>query len=164
MKLLFSHFRCNVQSNLITLSTCLKDDILMQWCKSLIKRTENCITFSLKLTFASTHTYVHCRLENDLTPEKFSRKTEGAILKSATAQFETWSYFHFSLASKREALYLSLEMRYSKNFKNGNFLPYGPKFWSYSTFFQTQPMLRNSTIACTPIKKENFTQSKRVLS
>ena len=57
IQLLFRHFRCNVQSNPITLSTCLKDDILMQWCKSLIKRTENCVTFSLKLTtFVSTHT------------------------------------------------------------------------------------------------------------
>ena len=67
IQLLFRHFRCNVQSNPITLSTCLKDDILMQWCKSFIKRTENCLTFSLKLTltFISTHT-LQARKESNL--------------------------------------------------------------------------------------------------
>ena len=78
----------------------------------------------------------HCRVEQNLTSKKFPRETEGAILTSATRWFENWSYFHFWLASKREAQYLSLEMSYSKNFKNGNFLHPMTQLLIIHNFFQ----------------------------
>ena len=78
----------------------------------------------------------HCRVEQNLTLEKFPRETKGAISTSATRWFENWSYFHFWLASKREAQYLSLEMSYSKNFKNGNFLHQMIQFLIKHNFFQ----------------------------
>ena len=63
---------------------------------------------------------LQARIEFNL--RKILQKNEGAISTSATPQFEKWPYFHFSFASKQEAQFLSLEMRYSKNFNNGNFL------------------------------------------
>ena len=68
--------------------------------------------------------------------KKFSRKTEGAILTSTTPRFENWPYFHFPLASKREAQFLSLEMRYSKKFKSGNFLHLMTQLLIIHKFFQ----------------------------
>ena len=75
-------------------------------------------------------------LEQNLTSKKFSRETEGAISTSATPRFEKWPYFHFSFASKREAQFLSLGMRYSKNFKNGNFLHLMTQLLIIHNFFQ----------------------------
>ena len=77
----------------------------------------------------------HCRVEQNLTSKKFPRETEGAISTSATRWFENWSYFHFWLASKREAQYLSLELRYIKNFKNGNFLHLMTQLLLFHNFF-----------------------------
>ena len=84
----------------------------------------------------STYMVIHCTVEQNLTSKKFPRETEGAISTSATRWFENWSYFHFWLASKREAQYLSLEMSYSKNFKNGNFLHLMTQLLIIHNFFQ----------------------------
>ena len=95
----------------------------------------------LQLVFKTRNDHIrfllwHCRVEQNLTSKKFPEETKGAISTSATRWFENWSYFHFWLASKREAQYLSLEMSYSKNFKNGNFLHLMTQLLIIHNFFQ----------------------------